>query len=220
MARNQRTRRVWAGGIAGLGVIVLFVAFVGLPFVKERSLAHRDASASAEIVRRFPLYPGAMEDRRFTDAIHKSEDSGVVVGHTMTVEYRLPAGSTPPQVFAFYGARLPAGWRPASNDRDCPPSSLPPPPPSAPSAQGARSPQPTSPPSIVLPGTLVPMFLERPLTHRDFLAENRRDAFSLDVTRPRPTGDVMLEMTAKPYGGVQCTSQPDGGPDPFAGAFP
>lgn len=211
---------MWAGGAAGLGVVALFVAFVGLPFVRARSLAHRNAAASAEIVRHFPVYPGAMEIRRFSEPIRKSEDSDVVVGHTMTIEYRLPAGSTPPLVFAFYGARLPPGWRLASNDRDCPPIALPPPPPSAPSAQGARSPQPTSPSTAEPPGVPVRMFLERPVTHRDYLADGRRGALSLDVTRPRPTGDVMLEVTAKPYGGIQCTSQADGGPDPFASAFP
>ncbi len=71
-----------------------------------------------------------MENRRYTVGLSSCEVCSVY-RYTESAEYRLPEATTPEQVFSFYAARLPAGWRITSSDLDCP----------------TRAPGPASPPS-------------------------------------------------------------------------
>src|SRR5262245_61473299 len=112
-------RKQWALALIVLVSLAAVVRFGIVPAVARRSLASRDRARAEAILRRFPSIPQAHETDRASVPIRPDEDSDDVTGYTMNVAFRLPPEATPSNVFSYYSARLPTGWRAASN-RDCP----------------------------------------------------------------------------------------------------
>ena len=94
--------------LAAISAPIVLVVFV-IPYVtSDPSVGKRTyVGENAKVLRRLPVFPGALELRR---AVTPVRSSNVETGWMTTVTYRLPAQAQPPQVDAFYRERL-RTWR-------------------------------------------------------------------------------------------------------------
>jgi hypothetical protein len=109
-------------------LIVLGVALLGAGFFVGRGLLHQRAVARLSdrgrhedevLYRQLAGFPGAVEIRRSTGGLVTCEEC-FPYKYTETVQFRLPAATTPDAVFTFYSVHLPAGWRMTTSSADCP----------------------------------------------------------------------------------------------------
>jgi hypothetical protein len=182
-----------------VGALVL-AAFVAVAWRRHGTDAHRaaDVRAAEAVLDRFPPPAGAAHVDRSVETLRSEQ--GHVFGHNLRLSYRLPSDTVPQKILDAYAAAVPNGWHRADG-RDCLALTQTPPP--------APSPGDTVPPP---PTALV---VSAPRTQRFYT--NGRDTAWLRLAR-EPAGTVRLDISNR-RGPPNCTSQPDGGPDPEADAF-
>jgi hypothetical protein len=154
-------------------------------------------AAAEAILARFPPPAGAVETERAVETLQSEQ--GHVFGHNLRVSYRLPADTRPARVFAHYDTVIPTGWH-LADGRDC-----------LAVTQTSRPPSPPGETTSAL-GTLV---VSAPRSQR-FYTDGLHTVW-LRLAREEP-GTVRLDSSNR-QGPPNCTSAPDGGPDPEADAF-
>jgi hypothetical protein len=148
--------------------VVLVVAgfFLGRGLLhqqRDARLRDRGRQEDEVLYRQLPIYPGAVEFRRFTAGLSQCEECPTYK-YTETVQYRLPAATTPDAVFSFYAVHLPAGWRMTTSATDCP---------------------------IPTSGSSTPPFPQKFATFRALITNNRK-VVGLDVTRLNDDSHIVM----------------------------